>query len=259
MAVTTEALKHAKVGAAPRTVGWTSSHKNYLLAWTVIFLWFNLFVRWYEEVYGWSAGLDAFAPEFKTYWMNWLYTEFVLEVTFFAYIGAYLWKTRDKNMAALSAGEELNRYMYLLVWLVVYGYAIYWGASFYTEQDGTWHQTVIRDTDFTPSHIIEFYMSYPIYILVGWGTYMYAKTRLPYFAAGHSLPFLIAIVGPFMILPNVGLNEWGHTFWWMEELFVAPLHYGFVFFGWMALGAMGLFSQIWGRMAELLKPELAKA
>ena len=38
------------------------------------------------------------------------------------------------------------------------------------------------------------------------------------------------------------------------ELFVAPRHYGFVFFGWMALGAMGLFSQIFGRMSALLKP-----
>jgi methane/ammonia monooxygenase subunit C len=59
-----------------------------------------------------------------------------------------------------------------------------------------------------------------------------------------------------MILPNVGLNEWGHTFWFMEELFVAPLHYGFVFFGWMALGAMGLFLQIFMRMGELLKGQL---
>jgi cytochrome c-L len=34
-------------------------------------------VRWYEGVYGWSAGLDSFAPEFETYWMNFLYIEFV--------------------------------------------------------------------------------------------------------------------------------------------------------------------------------------
>jgi len=25
----------------------------------------------------WSAGLDSFAPEFETYWMNFLYIEFV--------------------------------------------------------------------------------------------------------------------------------------------------------------------------------------
>jgi Ammonia monooxygenase/methane monooxygenase, subunit C len=42
---------------------------------------------------------------------------------------------------------------------------------------------------------------------------------------------------------NVGLNEWGHTFWFMEELFVALLHWGFVFFGWMALGVFGVVLQ----------------
>ena len=42
-------------------------------------------------------------------------------------------------------------------WLTAYAVAIYWGASFFTEQDGTWHMTVIRDTDFTPSHIIDVY------------------------------------------------------------------------------------------------------
>jgi methane/ammonia monooxygenase subunit C len=255
MAVTTQAV--SKPIAAGKTVGFTRLHKKNLIIWTIVFMVFNLAVRYYEEVYGWSAGLDAFAPEFRTYWMNWLWTELVMEAILFAYIGAFIWKTRDRNLDAVTPGEELTRYFHLLVWLVVYGYAIYWGASFYTEQDGTWHQTVIRDTDFTPSHCIEFYMSYPIYILVGWGSWMYSRTRLPYFAKGYSLPFLVAVVGPFMILPNVGLNEWGHTFWFMEELFVAPLHYGFVFFGWMALGAMGLFVQIFTRMSELLKVQLA--
>jgi methane/ammonia monooxygenase subunit C len=45
----------------------------------------------------------------------------------------------------------------------------------------------------------------------------------------------------------------------MEELFVAPLHYGFVFFGWMALGLMGLLSQIFGRLSEMAGPALKSA
>jgi len=48
------------------------------------------------------------------------------------------------------------------------------GASFFTEQDGTWHMTVIRDTDFTPSHIIEFYMSYRL-LVIAVGAFFYAK------------------------------------------------------------------------------------
>ena len=115
--------------------------------------------------------------------------------------------------------------------------------------------TVIRDTDFTPSHIIEFYMSYPMYIVVGVGGFMYARTRLPTFALkGWSVAYVLLFVGPFMIFPNVGLNEWGHTFWFMEELFVAPLHWMFVFFGWFSLAVFGVSLQILGRvMASFAK------
>jgi methane/ammonia monooxygenase subunit C len=38
----------------------------------------------------------------------------------------------------------------------------------------------------------------------------------------------------------------------MEELFVAPLHWGFVFFGWMALGVFGVVLQILGRIHALV-------
>jgi hypothetical protein len=37
----------------------------------------------------------------------------------------------------------------------------------------------------------------------------------------------------------------------MEELFVAPLHYGFVFFGWAALGVLGVLNI---EVAALAKP-----
>ena len=224
--------------------------KNLYIGLAAMFV-FYLVVRIYEQIFGWSAGLDAFAPAFQTYWMNILWTEIPLEtIAFFGLMG-YLWKTRDRDLANVAPREELRRYMVLLAWLAMYGSALYWGASFFTEQDGTWHQTVIRDTDFTPSHIIEFYLSYPIYIIMGCGGFMYAKTRLPYFAKGYSVAYLVLFVGPFMIFPNVGLNEWGHTFWFMEELFVAPLHYCFVFFGWMALAVFGVSLQILQRLHEL--------
>jgi hypothetical protein len=59
-------------------------------------------------------------------------------------------------------------------------------------------------------------------------SYLYAMTRLPQFSKAVSFPLVGAIVGPMMILPNVGLNEWGHAFWFVDELFAAPLHWGFV-------------------------------
>jgi methane/ammonia monooxygenase subunit C len=183
-------------------------------------------VRWYEGVYGWSAGLDSFAPEFETYWMNFLYIEMVLEVLTASVLWGYIWKSRDRKVMSITPREELRRHFTHWIWLVMYGIAIYYGASYFTEQDGTWHQTIVRDTDFTPSHVIEFYLSYPIYIITGVSAFLYAKTRLPTYQKGLPLQYLVSVIGPFMILPNVGLNEWGHTFWFMEELFVAPLHYG---------------------------------
>ncbi|BCX89333.1 methane/ammonia monooxygenase subunit C [Methylomarinovum tepidoasis] len=219
---------------------------------TILYSW----VVWYERVYGWQAGLDSFAPEFETYWMNFLYTEIVVEVVIASLLWGYLWRTRPRDLDKIAGTrEELRRNFTHLVWLFAYAYSIYWGASFFTEQDGTWHQTIVRDTDFTPSHIIEFYGSYPVYIITGFGAFIYAHTRLPYFdytKKGLSLPYLISVVGPFMIVPNVGLNEWGHTFWFMEELFVAPLHYGFVFFGWFALGILGVWLQTLASILNLI-------
>ena len=180
-----------------------------------------------------------------------------VEVLLFAGINGYIWKTRDRKVMSITPREELRRHFTHWIWLVCYGWAIYWGASYFTEQDGTWHQTIVRDTDFTPSHIIEFYLSYPIYIITGSASFLYAKTRLPTYHEGLHLMYLIAVIGPFMILPNVGLNEWGHTFWFMEELFVAPLHYGFVFFGWAALAVMGVVNTEVMAIAKLLKKDLA--
>lgn len=249
--------------------------------------------RGYQAVYGWSRGLDAFAPEFEFYWMNFLYAELALEATAVAALWGWLWRTRDRclekywmhfldretvlervrgkdlqqllakkpdsNLAMLTPREELRRNLTHLIWLAAYAWSLYWGLSFFTEQDATWHQTVIRDTDFTPSHIVVFYLSYPMFILVGGGAFLYAKTRVPYFIKGLSIPYLMLVVGPFMILPNVGLNEWGHTFWFMEEIFAASLHWGFVVLGWFALSIMGVLLQVFASILYLIKKDLFPA
>jgi len=242
----TRTAAEAAAAEVPSLFSWTP-----WLIWTAVICGFYLCVRIYEQAYGWYAGLDSFAPEFQTYWMSILWTEIPLEtISFFAVLG-YLWKTRDRNINAVSPREELRRWGVVFGWIFLYGIAIYWGASYFTEQDGTWHQTVMRDTDFTPSHIIEFYMSYPIYIVFGCGFFTYAKTRIPIFANGWSIAAVMLFIGPFMIFPNVALNEWGHTFWFMEELFVAPLHWMFVFFGWFALAIFGVVLVAFGRIKEL--------
>ncbi len=214
---------------------------------------FYLGVRWYEGVYAWSAGLDAFAPEFQTYWMNVLYIEEPLLALIAVGIVSYLYKNRERNpeMVEMQPREELRRIMVVFAMAVLYGVSVFWALSFFTEQDATWHQTVIRDSDFTPSHIIEFYLSYPIYIIIALTGFMYARTKIPYFMRAYSLPWLIFFMGPFLVFPNVGFNEWGHTFWIQEELFTAPLHWGFVILGWLTLAFFGVARQLLNRIGEL--------
>ena len=206
----------------------------------------------YERLYALSKGLDYTSPDYEKYWMGMFYAELVLEAITAALFWGWLWVTRDRALDRLAPAEELKRYWHLGLFILTYTWGVYAGASYFTEQDGTWHQTVIRDTDFTPSHIIEFYQSYPIYIIFGVGSLIYAMTRLPVYSTSISLSYAVLVGSPMMIFPNVGLNEFGHTRWFMEELFVAPLHWGFVAFGWGALALFGVLLQFCPRALGLI-------
>jgi len=208
--------------------------------------------RWYQQWAAWDYGLDATDPMFDKYWMRVFWGEIIVEVTlFFSFVG-YLWMTRDKHLNNLKPREELRRLMLWVSMLVVYAFAFYFAGSFYAEQDATWHQTVVRDTSFTPSHIFLFYMSMPVFIILGFSLFFYAITRLPFFARKISIGLVLVVCGPFMLLPTVGYNEWGHAFWLMEEYFTVPLHWGFVFFGWTIIALSGVLIQVMKYMVELL-------
>lgn len=213
---------------------------------------FFIAVRIYEQAFGWYSGMDSNSREFQLGWMNLLYGAVTIEAIAFVGLVGCLWSTRDRDLANVEAREELRRIVYLLGWIMLYGLAFTWGASYFTEQDAAWHSAALRDSAFTPVNIIKFYVSYPVYIILGIGGFMYARTRLPIFGTrGFSIAYALLVVGPFMILPSAALSEWGCTFWYMEELFVAPLHWTFVFFGWFTLAAFGVSLQIFQRLLEL--------
>jgi len=82
------------------------------------------------------------------------------------------------------------------MWISVYTFAVYWAGSYFAEQDNSWHQVSVRDTPFTANHIIEFYFNFPLYVLLGGSAWIYARTRLPLYAKGISVPLTLAVVGP---------------------------------------------------------------
>jgi methane/ammonia monooxygenase subunit C len=207
--------------------------------------------RLYQQAYAWSAGLDATSPEFRSYWMNLLFAQFAVEAVAAASIWGYVWFSRPKDLGRVPTREEFRRFGVFVALILCYVFAVFWAASFFGEEDASWHQTVVRDTSFTPSHIVLFYWAFPVYIILGITSYLYGMTRLPRFAARHSLPWIIAVAGPFMLLPVVAYNEWAHSFWILEERFAAPVHWGFVIFAWSGLGLGGLLLQACDYLHEL--------
>ncbi len=230
-----------------------------------LFLLLTLFgaYRYYQQATSFSVGMDYFEPEFQIYWMNLLYAQLAVEGAVFVGLIGYLWMTRDKDVLKISAQEELRRNYVLLGYFVVFAVIAYIAASLYTEADAAWHQVAVRDTDFTPTHIALFYFGIPCFIIVGTAAFVYAHTRLPQFHNRVSLPMAVLVAGPILIMPNLGFNEWGHTFFYAEELFAAPIHWGFVLLGWSAFAAGGFLIQVLTRLIKLSHiegdPEIAEA
>lgn len=222
------------------------------MAWGVLLI-IYVALRFYQQAFAFKYGLDSTTPEFAKYWE----TLFKVEVPLIFGVGiaiwTYLWKTRDKNMDKLAPEAELRRYFSLVSWFLVYVFSFLWIASFFGEADATWHQTVIRDTALTPSHIVTFYACIPLYVIMGVSTLLYATTRLPKFSKSYSVPLLMVVIGPALILPNLGYNEWGHAFWLTEEIFSHPLHWGFPVLGWTGFALGGVLLQVIMRMSELFK------
>jgi methane/ammonia monooxygenase subunit C len=208
-------------------------------------------LRIYQQLYGWTAGLDATSPEFDKYWMTLVKIEIPLLFGLCFITWGWLWLTRERNMSRIEPREEMRRHVNLVLWILIYTFTFYWTGSFFAEGDGVWHQTVVRDTSFTPSHNVLFYACIPMYMFFGVGGFLYGMTRIPQFARGVSIAYVLAVLGPALILPNLGYNEWGHAYWLTEEIFSHPLHWGFVVLGWNALGIGGVLMQIVIRMREL--------
>jgi len=209
--------------------------------------------RVYQHATAFTVGLDYFSPEFQQYWMRLLYIQLPVLTLVGAGIVGWLLMTRDRDLDKLQPAEELRRYFVLLSQILLFAIIAYLTASPFTEADAAWHQVTVRDTDFTPTHIVLFYFAIPMFIISGLAAFVYARTRLPQFADRVSLPFALLVAGPIMIMPNLGLNEWGHTFFYAEELFAAPIHWGFVLLGWSAFAAGGLLVQLLSRIVELTR------
>jgi methane/ammonia monooxygenase subunit C len=211
--------------------------------------------RWYQQEYSFTVGLDYFADEFQVYWMRLLYIQLTV-ITLAGAIGVpLLWFTRPKDTSSMSPHKELTIYYTILSFIAVGSVAVVAILGLFVEADAAWHQTTIRDTDFTPTHIGLFYFAIPIGLVALVLSFVWMHTRMPDFVNRVSVPMALMVAGPVLIMPNLGLNEWGHTFFYAEELFAAPIHWGFVVLGWALFAVGGFVIQCLDRMRYLTSIE----
>lgn len=252
METTTQKVPDAQSAVLYDATWYLKDFKKYLATIGAI-LFMYVSITTYQYTFAESTGLDSTDPLFEAYWMNLFYIEVVFQLILVAGLGYYFWKHRDRNLDQLPPREELRRYLNLTMWISIYTFSVYWAGSYFAEQDNAWHQAAIRDNIFTANHVIEFYLCFPFYTIMGISSWLYARTQLPLNAKGISLPLTLAVAGPFMIFVAVGFNEWGHTFWFREELFGAYMHYAFVIGVWFALAVGGILLQCVMRMSELIE------
>lgn len=208
----------------------------------------------YAHIFSFTVGLDYFEPEFQTYWMSWFWAQMIL-IPLIGLIGAPLiWFTRDKNvLESTTPQQELSHYHLIFAIIAAVSFFAVCAMSLFAEADAAWHQVTIRDTDFTPTHIQLFYGLIPAGAMGIILATIWIHTRMPQFINRVSIPLIVVASAPILMMPNLGYNEWGHTFFYAEELFAAPIHYGFVLMGWGFFGISGFIIQCLQRVRVLTK------
>ncbi len=206
--------------------------------------------RMYIEHNAFTVGLDYFEPEFQIYFMRLLYIQLPLIAMIGFFTMVWIWFSRPKELN-MTPKDELSVYFLLFGIFAISGIFSILIFGIFVEADAAWHQVTIRDTDFTPTHISLFYMAIPLALVAMCAGALWIHTRMPDFRNRISIPLLMMCSAPILIMPNLGLNEWGHTFFYAEELFAAPIHWGFVVLGWGLFGLAGFLMQCIARIKVL--------
>ena len=210
----------------------------------------------YMHAFAWYAGIDASSPEFALYWRSLLILELVgVGVGTIAW---WTWLVRTGRDLALTITREEEVRRIVVFWGLIgtTSVILYIMASFWPNQDGAWHQTAVRDTALTPSHIPMFYLFFPLGITITVGTYLYGRYWLPkIYGAEKGFPwsFFLLISASVTEVAQVAMNEWGHSLWITEEIFAVPFHWPFVWYGWLAAGIFALWAESLVRLLGIEK------
>jgi methane/ammonia monooxygenase subunit C len=220
-----------------------------------------LALRAYSGVYALDSdyGLDANTAGFKSHWFSLFVGELVVVTIISLLWWGWLLKSGSdlavkEEAKPISHDEEVRRIAVFWGLIGATSVTLYFMASFFPNWDGAWHQTTVRDTALTPPHIVMFFWGFPLGITMTVGTYLYGRTRLPkVYGAEKGFPwsFFLLISASVTEMMQVAMNEWAHSMWITEEIFVAPFHWPFVMYGWLASGIFALWAESLSRLLQI--------
>lgn len=221
----------------------------------------NVFLWFWNYNFMFTAGLNSASMEFTKYYRSLFWGEVILLGVIAGVWGGWLVRTgREIVNQPCERSEEVRRIAILWSLIGATSLSIYIEASFWPNWDGSWHQTMVRDTALTPTHIPMFYFFFPLSVILAVGAYMYGRFRIPaVYGADKGFPwsFFLLISAAVMECMTVAANEWGHSLWISEEIFSVPFHWPFVVYGWLASGMFAVWGETIVRLFEIEKAEEA--
>jgi len=252
MAVDTQAP--ARAGAGP--IDWMGGWKTCVVG-SIAILVLNFVHWWYVSSHAWTAGIDASSAEFTRYYRSLVWIQLIVIGAGTGLWWGWLVRTgRQLLNVKVTADEEVRRIAVFWGLIAMTSVTLYVMASFWPNQDGSWHQTAVRDTALTPPHIPMFYWWFPAGITMTVGTYLYGRYRLPKVYGpdkGFPWSFFFLIAASVTEMMQVAFNEWAHSLWILEEIFAAPFHWPFVLYGWLAAGIFALWAETLVRLLAIEK------
>jgi methane/ammonia monooxygenase subunit C len=235
-------------------IDWLGGWRTCLVGCTS-FLLVAVAIRIWQQFTALEAGLDSSSQAFTNEYRTLFYAEvFAVTVGTLAW-WAYLVRNGREVVKVKATHEEQVRRIAVFWGLVgTTSVIIYIAASFFPNQDGAWHQTLIRDTALTPNHIPMFFLFFPLATTITVGTYLYGRFWLPeVYGAEKGFPwsFFLLISAAVTEMSQVAMNEWGHSLWITEEIFAVPFHWPFVWYGWLAAGIFALWAETIIRLFQI--------
>ena len=184
-----------EVAAGRPPTGWLVGWKTLFVACGLLMA-CNIFLWIWDYNFAFTTGLDSSSRAFALHYRTLFWGE-LLSVGAFAGLW-YGWLVRTGRGLAgesIAPAEEIRRVVVLWGIIGATSLSIYIEASFWPNWDGAWHQTMVRDTALTPTHIPMFYFFFPMSVVLALGRVSlrtFSDSRGLWRREGISLVFLFA-------------------------------------------------------------------